>query len=87
MAGPAINIRVKSPQKLLIDKAAKLLNKTRSEFMLESACNEAMNVLLDRRLFILDDSQFEVFTKLLDSPVTKNHELNSLLDSKSPWEK
>jgi len=51
-----INIRARSTQRNLIDKAAAMLNKNRSDFMLEAACREAENVLLDQRLFLVDDN-------------------------------
>ena len=82
-----INIRALPTQKSLIDKAALLANKSRSEFMLETACREAENLLLDRRLFLADDEAYAAFTTLLESPVEENLALKLLLDSKSPWEK
>lgn len=56
-----INIRALASQRTLIDKAAAALNKSRSDFMLYAACREAENVLLDQRLFILRDDEFEAF--------------------------
>ena len=47
--GEMINLRASQKQKLLIDRAAELLGRTRSDFMLESACREAETVLLDGR--------------------------------------
>ena len=56
-----INIRAKRTQRDLIDQAAGLLGKTRSDFMLETACREAEDVLLDRRVFTLDAETFRKF--------------------------
>ncbi len=80
-----INIRALEAQRALIDKAASTLNKTRSDFMLEAACQEAENVLLDQRLFLTDEDAFEAFHALLDAPVTGNEALQRLLNQKSPW--
>ena len=80
-----INIRALEGQRALIDKAASTLNKTRSDFMLEAACQEAENVLLDQRLFLTDEGAFEAFHALLDAPVTENEALQRLLNQKSPW--
>ncbi|WP_310410031.1 DUF1778 domain-containing protein [Chamaesiphon sp. OTE_8_metabat_110] len=44
-----INIRAKKNQRDLIDRAAELQGKSRSEFMLESAQKTAQDVLLDQR--------------------------------------
>lgn len=82
-----INIRALEVQRALIDKAAASLNKTRSDFMLEVACQEAENVLLDRRLFLADDDAFSKFQALLDAPVADNESLLNLLNRKAPWEK
>jgi len=82
-----INIRARLTQRNLIDKAAAMLNKNRSDFMLEAACREAENVLLDRRLFLVEGEVFEEFEALLNAPVNDNPALRRLLNSKSPWEK
>ena len=49
-----INIRAKKNQRDLIDRAADLQGKSRSEFMLDSAQKTAQDVLLDQRFFGLD---------------------------------
>ncbi len=49
--GKTINLRASLKQKLLIDRAAELLGRTRSDFMLETACREAKMLLLDGRYF------------------------------------
>ena len=72
-------------QRTLIDKAASRLNKTRSDFMLEAACHEAENVLLDQRLFLGDENTINAFHTLLDAPVADNDVLRQLLNQKSPW--
>ena len=51
-----INIRALHAQRDLIDRAAVILKKSRFDFMLNASCNEAKNVLLDQRLFILNNS-------------------------------
>ncbi|OKY76379.1 MAG: hypothetical protein BM485_03835 [Desulfobulbaceae bacterium DB1] len=82
----SINIRALRAQRDLIDKAAAVRNKTRSDFMLEAACQEAENVLLDRRLFHLKDEEYEAFESTLKAPVGDNPALHKLLAQKPPWE-
>jgi uncharacterized protein (DUF1778 family) len=82
----AINIRVSQDRKELIDRAAALEGKSRSEFMLESACQKAQDVLLDRAFWGVDESKFQQFTALLDAPVTPNEKLRKLLNTKASWE-
>lgn len=82
----SINIRALRTQRDLIDKAASIRNKTRSDFMLEAACNEAENVLLDQRLFQLDDVDYQTFEAALKAPVSRNSTLQKILSKKAPWE-
>ena len=82
-----INIRARTTQRNLIDKAAAMLNKNRSDFMLEAACREAENVLLDQRLFLVDDKTYKALATLIDAPVKDNPSLRKLLHDKAPWEK
>jgi uncharacterized protein (DUF1778 family) len=81
-----INIRAHQGQRDLIDLAAEALGKNRSDFMLETACREAQAVLLDRRLFMLDDQKFQQFMEILDAPPSTNENLHQLLSEKAPWD-
>ncbi len=47
--GITINLRADHTKGALIDRAAERVGKNRSEFMLEAACREATEVLLDQR--------------------------------------
>jgi uncharacterized protein (DUF1778 family) len=82
-----INLRASRKQKVLIDRAAEALGRSRSDFMLEAACREAESVLLDRRYFTLSDVAFKRFTRILDSPLKDNPRLRRLLRTKAPWDK
>jgi uncharacterized protein (DUF1778 family) len=82
----SINIRALRTQRDLIDKAAAMRNKTRSDFMLEAACHEAENVLLDQRLFQLSGSDYDAFLTALKAPVSENKQLRKLLEKRAPWE-
>ncbi len=82
-----INLRVSQVTRQLIDTAAAVVGKSRTEFMLESARQHAIDVLLDQRLFVLNAEQHDAFMSALDNPPLPNAELKKLLSSKSPWEK
>lgn len=82
-----INLRVSRSQKALIDRAADALGRSRSEFMLNAACQQAESVLLDRRYFVLSDAEFRRFTAMLDKPPASNPRLERLLSTKAPWNK
>ena len=82
-----MSLRASQRQRALIDQAAETLGKNRSDFMLEAACREADTVLLDRRLFRLDEKAYKRFTVALDKPPADNPKLRRLLASKPPWER
>ena len=87
MRDAAINLRARPEQRELIDQAAQLLGKNRSDFMLEAACDKAQSVLLDQVFFKLDAEKFRQFTKLLDASPTRNPGLERLMTVKTPWSK
>jgi uncharacterized protein (DUF1778 family) len=83
--GVTINLRADQVKRALIDRAAARLGKNRSEFMLEAACRAATAVLLDQRLFLLDDKAYKRFTAALDKPPAENSRLRRLLRTKAAW--
>ena len=85
--GETINLRASHNQKALIDRAAEVLGRSRSDFMLDTACREAETVLLDRRYFALSQDIFQRFTALLDTPPTRNPKLRRFLRTKAVWDK
>ena len=84
--GVTINLRADHTKRALIDRAAERVGKNRSEFMLEAACRQATEVLLDQRLFLLDEKAYKRFTDALDAPPSENKRLRRLMMSKAPWE-
>lgn len=87
MRDAAINLRALPEQRDLIDRAAQVLGKNRSDFMLEAACDKAQAVLLDQVYFNLDADKFQQFLDLLDAPPRPNSGLERLMALKAPWAK
>ncbi|MBW7862128.1 MAG: DUF1778 domain-containing protein [Rhodocyclaceae bacterium] len=85
MRDAAINLRARAEQRDLIDQAARLLGKNRSDFMLEVACERAQSVVLDQVLFNLDADQFKRFTTILEAPPAPNPGLARLMAIEPPW--
>lgn len=81
----SINLRIEVNTRRLIDDAAALLGKTRTEFMIESARREAIDVLLDQRLFVLDLERYDAFMHVLDNPPAPGPKLRSLLRRVPAW--
>ena len=82
-----INLRARSSQKDLIDRAAQVQGKKRTEFMLEAACEKAEQVLLDKTFFALDEKRFRTFAEFLDAPLARQDRVVRLLATKAPWER
>ena len=85
MRNAAINLRARDEQRDLIDQAARLLGKNRSDFMLEASCEKAQSVLLDQVFFALDPKEFKRFAALLEQPLRPNRGLERLLATPLPW--
>lgn len=81
----SINLRIEAETRQLIDDAAALLGKTRTEFMIESARRQAIDVLLDQRLFRLESERFGAFMNALDTPPLPGPKLRSLLRRAPAW--
>lgn len=82
----AINIRTNEKQRAVIDRAAALAGKSRSDFMVESAMRRAEQVLLDQTFFALDDDAFERFQHILETSIPAPAELRALVRAKAPWD-
>jgi len=85
MRDAVIHLRARPDQWDLIDHAARLLGKTRSDFMLEVACERAKAVLADQTFFSLDADSFFAFNDLLDAPLVGNPGLERLMAIRPPW--
>jgi uncharacterized protein (DUF1778 family) len=83
----SINLRIEAHIRQLIDDAAAILGKTRTEFMIESARQQAIDVLLDQRLFVLDAGRYDAFVAALDNPPAPGPKLRSLLRRIPAWQK
>lgn len=81
-----ISIRAKAGQRDLIDQAADRLGRSRSDFMLEAACRQAEDVLLDQTYFSLDAKSLAAFQAMLDKPPAPTDRLRRTLKARAPWD-
>jgi uncharacterized protein (DUF1778 family) len=84
--GATINLRVTDQILNLIDSAAAVAGKSRSAFMLESAQQHAIDVLLDQKIFLLNDKQHDAFMQALSAPPQSLAGLKKLMAKKAPWQ-
>ncbi|GAC1338033.1 MAG: DUF1778 domain-containing protein [Beijerinckiaceae bacterium] len=75
----SINLRIEPETRKLIDDAAVLVGKSRTEFMIESSLQTAIDVLLDQRLFVLDPKLHDAFVHALDNPPAPGPKLKALM--------
>ncbi len=81
----SINLRATESWRALIDHAASMSEKTRSEFIIDATRRQAEEVLLDRSLFVLDDKRYRDFVAILDEPPMPTDALKKLMRRKAPW--
>jgi uncharacterized protein (DUF1778 family) len=85
-ASVSLSLRISPTDRNLIDRAASVTNKSRSEFLLESARSAATDALLDQRLFMLAPSELKAFEKAMKKAPSLNDVAKSLKKRQSPWE-
>ena len=81
----SINLRIEARTRRLIDDAAAVLGKSRTEFMIDCARRNAIDVLLDQRLFVLDPERYDAFVEALDNPPAPGPKLRALLRRTPAW--
>ena len=69
----------------VIDYAASLVNKNRTDFIIELAYQEAKNIILDQRLFVLDNEGYDSFITQLEAPVQNAEGRERLMAVKPEW--
>jgi len=81
-----LNIRIKAAERGLIDRAARLTGKTRTDFILEASRRAAEEALIDRTLFAVGSQAHAEFLARLDAPPAPNARLVRALSTGAPWD-
>lgn len=82
-----LNLRIRPELRGLIDRAAELAGKNRTDFVLDAARHAAENALLDRTVFVVNPKAYAKFLARLDAPPRPNSRLRRSLQTPAPWEK
>lgn len=82
-----LNMRVLPETRSLIDCAAELMGKNRTDFVVDAARQAAQNALLDRAAILINDKAYAAFVALLDAPPQPNDRLRKSLQTPAPWDK
>jgi uncharacterized protein (DUF1778 family) len=81
-----LNIRIKPDLRGLIDRAAELTGKNRTDFVLEAARHAAEDTLMDRTLFVVSSKAYAEFVARLDAAPKPNRRLLRTMQTAAPWE-
>lgn len=82
----SLNLRIKPDERGLIDRAAKTLGKTRTDFVLDAARRAAEDALLDRTVLTVSPKAYAEFLARLDAPPKPNERLQQTMKTSAPWE-
>ena len=83
----SLNIRIKADERGLIDRAAELTGKTRTDFMLDAARRAAVEALTDRSLFVVGPETYAKFVAALDASPVPNEKLRRTMQTPAPWDR
>jgi uncharacterized protein (DUF1778 family) len=81
-----LNLRIKAEERDLIDRAARIAGKNRTEFILDASRHAAEETLLDQALLRLSPDAFAAFEARLDAPPAPNARLRKTMRSRPPWD-
>jgi uncharacterized protein (DUF1778 family) len=82
-----LGLRATPEQEVVLRRAAEVVHKSLTDFILDSACLAAEQTLLDQRLFMVSGSQYQALMDLLEPrPEQANEGLRDLFARKAPWE-
>ena len=81
-----INLRLPVATRDLIDNAAAMVGKTRTAFIIETSRAQAVDIVLDQRLFTLSAEQYDAFARALDEKPAPNDKLKRLMSRTPPWQ-
>ena len=80
-----VNLRIREDMRILIDRAAKIRGKTRSDFMIDAAYRSAEETLLDQTLIKVDPESYRHYLNILDEPPS-GEGFARLMDAPKPWQ-
>lgn len=81
-----LSMRLPEADIAIIDRAAGVRGRFRTEFVREAAVRAAEDVLMESTLLRMSLSGFNAFVKVLAGPATAVPEMVELLERPAPWE-
>ena len=81
-----LGLRSSRAQLAVLRRAAEVAHKSLTDFVLDSACPAAEQTLLDQRLFMVSNQDYQTLLEVLDRPARSNAGLKKLFSQPAPWE-
>jgi uncharacterized protein (DUF1778 family) len=81
-----LNLRIKPEDRNLIDWAAQIQGKNRTDFILDAARNAAEDALLEQTIFKVTPEAYAEFITRLDAPPQPNQRLLKTMKTPAPWD-
>ena len=81
-----LSMRLPDADIAIIDRAAGMRGRSRTDFVREAAVRAAEDVLMESTLVRMSPSGFNAFMKALAEPATAVPEMVELLKRRAPWE-
>jgi uncharacterized protein (DUF1778 family) len=80
-----VNLRIREDVRRVIDRAASIRGKTRSDFMIDAAYRAAEDTLLDQTLVRVDEDSYRRYLDILDRP-PGGEGFERLMRAPKPWQ-
>ena len=81
-----ISMRLPEADVAMIDRAASLRGRSRTEFMRDAAVRTAEEVIMENTVIRMSPDGFAAFVDMLDRPAKPVPEMVELLKRPAPWE-
>lgn len=83
----AVNLRIREETRAIIDRAAQLQGRSRSDFMIEASRRAAEDAILDQSVIVTDKASYDRFVAMLDAPPQPNEALRKTMQAMPLWER
>ncbi len=80
-----VSLRVPANTRGLIDRAAQLTGKSRTQLMLDASRRAVEEALLDQALPRVEPAAYAAFVERLDAPAAPNERLRRTMQTPPPW--
>lgn len=81
-----LNLRIRAEERGLIDRAAQVRGKNRTDFILDAARRAAEEALLERAILSVSPEAYADFLARLEAPPQPNERLQRTMQTPLPWD-